>query len=148
MNKDFLDILHALFAADAEFLIVGAFAVSVYSEPRATGDLDIWINATPENAKKVYSALATFGAPLDDLTEKDLSSPDVVFQLGLPPNRIDILTFLTGLNFESAWKNHSMFEFMGKQVPLIGKDDLVKNKKALGRPKDLLDVELIEKHTN
>lgn len=85
MNEDFRDILHALSDADARFPVVGAYAVSVHAEPRATGDLDIWVEPTPENAARVYAALRAFGAPLHDLSERDLATPEVVFQIGLPP---------------------------------------------------------------
>ncbi len=146
MNQDFLDILRELLEAKARFLVVGAFAVSVHAEPRATGDLDIFVEPSPENAKKVFSALKTFGAPLMDLTLEDLSKPGVVFQMGLPPNRIDILTVISGVSFEEAWKGSVSFEIRKLRVPVIGRDEFIKNKKAAGRPKDLLDVDLVEKH--
>lgn len=146
MNKDFLDALRALLETEARFLMVGAFAVSVHAEPRATGDLDIWVESTPENATKVYAALLAFGAPLADLTEKDLATPDVVFQMGLPPNRIDILTSISGVSFEKAWKDRLNVSMSELTVPVIGRASLLTNKRAAGRPKDLIDLELLEKH--
>ena len=139
-------MLHALSEAKVNFLVVGAFAVAVHSEPRATGDLDIWVEPTSENAKRVFRALTSFGAPLADLTVDDLSKPGVVFQMGLPPNRIDILTQVSGISFQEAWATHSTFDLRNLTVPVIGCKALIKNKKAAGRPKDLLDVELLEKH--
>lgn len=146
MNRDFIDLLSALSDADARFLVVGAYAVSVHAEPRATGDLDVWVDPDPDNAKRVHEALATFGAPLAGLTVDDLSTPDIVFQIGLPPRRIDILTTITGVSFEEAWPHRVETTYGGVRVLLIGIDALVRNKEALGRPKDLLDLDLLKKH--
>lgn len=147
MNPDFLDILRALSAADARFLVVGAYAVSVHAEPRATGDLDIWVEATAENAARVHGALRAFGAPLQDLTVGDLGTADVVFQIGLPPRRVDILTSITGVAFGDAWAGRVDVSYGDVRVPVIGRDALLANKRALGRPKDLLDVDLLERRT-
>ncbi|HLG20784.1 MAG TPA: hypothetical protein VI895_13345 [Bdellovibrionota bacterium] len=147
MNQDFLDVLRELLGTESRFLVVGAFALSVHAEPRATGDLDIWVEAAPENAKRVYQALKDFGAPLKDLTVDDLSKPGIVFQMGLPPNRIDILTKISGVTFEEAWTTRVTIDISGLNVPVIGKELFLVNKKAAGRPKDLLDVDLVEKHS-
>lgn len=146
MNQDFLDLLRELCAAEARFLIIGAYAVSVHAEPRATGDLDIWVEPSDENARRVLKALEAFGAPLQDLTVEDLAAPDVVFQIGLPPRRIDILTSITGVQFGDAWKNRVETTYGEIAVPLIGVDELILNKQSLGRPKDLLDLELLRKY--
>lgn len=144
MNPDFVELLRALFAAEARFLVVGAYAVTVHSRPRSTGDLDLWIEATPANAARVYSALRRFGAPLGELRVEDLHSPNVVFQLGVPPRRIDLLTSLTGLeSFEAAWTNRATTGVEGLAVPVLGRADLIANKRALGRPRDLADLELL-----
>ena len=143
VNEDFRDLLSALCDANARFLIVGAYAVSYHAEPRATGDLDVWVEATPENAAHVYEALREFGAPLHDLTQNDLASPDVVFQIGLPPRRIDILTSITGVTFEEAWADRAEVSYGPVRCFAIGRKALIENKLALGRPKDLLDVELL-----
>lgn len=144
-NQDFLDLLHALLEVKARFMIVDAFALSIHAEPRATGDLDIWVESTPENAEKVYRALKQFGAPLVDLTQDDLATVNVVFQIGLPPNRIDLLTSISGVQFSEAWKRHITFDLSGKQIPIIGKEDLICNKQAAGRPKDLIDLQILKK---
>lgn len=146
MNEDFRDLIRALCDADVRFLVVGAYAVSVHSEPRATGDLDIWIEARPANARRAISALRSFGAPLHDLSEADLSTDGVVFQIGLPPRRIDILTGITGVTFAEAWPRRIEVPDEDLVFPVIGFQDLLRNKRALGRPKDLLDVSLLEKH--
>jgi hypothetical protein len=143
MNRDFRDLLRALCDAEARFLVVGAYAVSYHAEPRATGDLDVWVEATADNAARVHAALRAFGAPLAELSEQDLVSPDLVFQIGVPPRRIDIMTGITGVAFADAWDGRVEANYSGVRFPLIGRDALLKNKRALGRPKDLFDVELL-----
>jgi hypothetical protein len=146
MNEDYRDILVALVEQDARFLVVGAHALAVHGYPRATIDLDIWIQSTPDNARRVWRALAAFGAPLQDLdvTEADLTRANVVAQFGLPPNRIDILTGISGLSFEEAWPNHVEGELEGIAVPVLGLDDLLANKRASGRDKDRADIKGLE----
>lgn len=144
MNRDFAEILSALCAAGAEFLIVGAHALAAHGIPRATGDLDIWIRPTSENAERVLAALRAFGAPLFDLTPEDLTRPDTVFQIGLAPCRIDILTSVSGVGFDHAWQRRMSIEVEGLPVGCIGRADLIANKRAAGRPKDLADLALLE----
>jgi hypothetical protein len=143
MNRDFVEMLSALSAAGARFLIVGAHALAAHGAPRATGDLDIWIRATPENAARVYQALRSFGAALFDLTVDDLSKPDTVFQIGLPPSRIDILSSISGVAFDQAWSNRLDIKIGDLDVGVIGREDFVVNKRAAGRPKDLIDLTLL-----
>ena len=143
MNPDFLDLLRALSAAEAQFLIVGAYAVSLHARPRATGDIDVWVDATSENASRVFQALRAFGAPLSELSEADLATPGIVFQIGVPPRRIDILTSLTGITFAEAWPGRVTTRIEGIECPFIGREALVRNKRALGRPRDLADLELL-----
>ena len=144
MNRDFEEMLAALSEAGAAFMVIGAHAVAVYARPRATGDLDVWIRSTPENAERVWEALATFGAPLDQLTREDLATDDVVFQIGLAPNRIDILTTIGGVAFDEAWPRRTMVELWGRSVAVIGREDLITSKRVAGRPRDLADVEELE----
>jgi hypothetical protein len=141
MNPDFVDLLRALRDAEARFLIVGAYALAHFGRPRATGDLDIWVEATPGNAPRVLGALAAFGAPLHDVTEADFSSPGVVFQIGVPPGRIDLLTELTALTFDEAWTTREPGQFGELTVDFIGRDAFIRNKRATGRAKDLGDIE-------
>ena len=143
MNRDFVEMLSALSEAGADYLLVGAHALAVYGIPRATGDIDIWVRPSPENAKKVRAALAAFGAPLFDLTLEDLSRPGTVFQIGVPPGRIDILTGITGVTFEEAWPRRTSVDLPGIAAPVIGRADFVANKRATGRPKDLADLALL-----
>lgn len=144
MNPDFLDILSALSAEGAEFLLVGAYALAVHGYPRATGDLDIWVRPSPENAGRVWKALVRFGAPLLDLNEHDLARPDTVFQIGVAPGRIDILCGIDGVRFGEAWDDHVVRRIGGIDIPVISRAALIRNKKAAGRPKDLADVHALE----
>jgi predicted nucleotidyltransferase len=143
MNRDFVEMLHALCDARVEFLVVGAHALAVHAQPRATGDLDLWIRPSGENAGRAYQALARFGAPLRDLTEKDLATPDQVFQIGLPPNRINLLTSISGVQFEEAWPRRVTVDIEGQAVPVIGREDLIRNKAATGRARDRADLVLL-----
>ena len=144
MNQDFQDLLRELCEAEAEFLVVGAYALAAHGKPRATGDIDIWVKPSATNADRVYAALQSFGAPLEELTVEDLSSPDMVFQMGLPPRRIDVLTEITGVDFADAWPNRIETKFGEVTVPVLGVDDVIKNKRATGRTRDLADVEELE----
>jgi hypothetical protein len=144
MNRDFVEMLAALSDAAADFLVVGAHALAAHGIPRATGDLDIWIRPTPDNADRVWAALERFGAPLDELSPDDLSSPDIVFQIGVSPNRIDLLTSITAVTFEEAWRNRIQVRVADQDVPTIGREDFIRNKRAVGRPRDLADVADIE----
>ena len=146
MNEDYHDILAALVAQNARFLIVGAHALAAHGYPRSTVDIDIWIDATDDNADRVWKALAEFGAPLADLSveRQDLTRPDVVIQFGLPPNRIDVLTGLSGLSFDAAWMNRIEEVLEGVTVPVLGLTDLIANKRATGRDKDRADLKGVE----
>ena len=137
MNPDFLDLLRAFSAADVRFLIVGAYALGLHGRPRATGDLDIWTDATPDNAARVMRALAQFGAPLGDIQEADFAREGVTYQIGMPPRRIDILTALTGLSFGEAWTGRVRKPFGEIEVDFIGRKDFIANKRQTGRLKDL-----------
>jgi len=145
MSPDFLDIIRALSDVDARFIIVGAYAVNVYVNPRATGDLDIWVEPSAHNAQKVWQALTNFGAPLTDVSQADFSRPGVTFQIGISPLRIDILTEISGVSFDEAWADRSMHAFGPLTVPFLGKRTLIQNKRATGRPKDLADLDSLER---
>ena len=141
MNPDFVDRLRALRDGEVRFLVVGAYALAHHGRPRATGDLDIWVDATPANAPRVMLALASFGAPMHDITEQDFWRPGVVFQVGVPPGRIDVLTELTGLTFEEAWPAREPGQFGEIMVDFLGREQFIRNKRATGRAKDLGDIE-------
>ena len=141
VNQDFADLFAALNAAEARYLLVGGYAVALHAEPRFTKDLDIWIEASAGNAARVHRALAAFGAPLSGISELDLATSGNVVQIGVPPNRIDVVTSIDGVEFPEAWSDHVVTTYGHQSVPAIGKDALIKNKRASGRPQDLLDVE-------
>lgn len=136
-------LLRAFSAREVRFLIVGAHALGYWAQPRATGDLDLFVDPSPENAARVFAALQDFGAPLADLRERDLATPGVVFQMGLPPYRIDLNTEQTGISFEEAWSERATLACAGLELPFIGRAAMIRNKRATGRPKDLLDLQLL-----
>ncbi len=143
-NYDYRDLLECLNEADARYLIVGAYAVIYHTEPRYTKDLDIWVEPTPENAAKVWNALARFGAPLADLTPADLCNPDVVFQIGIEPNRVDILADVEGLRFQEAWDRCASGTYADQRIFILGYEDTLRAKKAAGREQDLLDARRLD----
>lgn len=147
MNRDFVEMLSALGAARVEFLVVGAHALAAHGVPRATGDLDIWVRPDASNAARVLEALRVFGAPLFDLTLDDLAGDDTVFQIGLPPSRIDILTGISGVTFAEAWPGRVEIDIGGLKVPVIGREDFVRNKRSTGRPRDLADIAMLDEAT-
>ena len=149
MNEDFRDVLAELLAARARFLVVGAHAVAVHGIPRATGDLDVWIDTGTENIPRVWTALVHFGAPMEALgvTTSDLAKSGTIVQLGVPPRRIDIITSVTGLGFEDAWVRRVTHRVNDLHVPFIGRAELLRNKRATGRPKDLADIDALERRS-
>jgi hypothetical protein len=144
-NSDFEEILLAFNAAGVSYLVVGAFAVAAFSRPRATGDIDLWVDRDRANARRVYLALAQFGAPMDGLTESTFTEPDIVFQIGMPPIRIDILTGIDGVSFDQAWPKRISAPIGAVTAPIISRDDLIRNKRASARPQDLADLERLER---
>jgi hypothetical protein len=146
LNEDFLELLSALRDAEARFLVIGAYAVGIHGRPRATKDLDVWIEASADNAARVLRALHQFGAPLGDLVASDLERVGTGFKMGIPPRRIDILTQIEGISFADAWPNRIDAEFgEGVRCPVIGLADIITNKRAAGRPQDLADVAMLER---
>ena len=144
MNPDFVDLLRTFIAADVRFLIVGAYALGFHGKPRSTGDLDIWVDATPSNARRVMAALSAFGAPLTDVRDEDFARPGITYQVGISPVRVDVLTDLTGLTFEEAWRTRARGRFGEVDVDFLGRSAFLQNKRATGRPKDLVDIEGME----
>jgi hypothetical protein len=139
-NDDLIDLLHALNAEGAKYLIVGGYAFALHGRLRATKDADIFVGIDPQNAHRVWRALASFGAPLNELRPEDLTQPDSFFIMGLPPNQIDIITTIDGVSFEEAWAHRVEQTYGGETAYYIGREDLIKNKTAAARPQDLADV--------
>jgi hypothetical protein len=147
MDPGLRELLSALNAHSVKYLVIGAYAVGVHAEPRATKDLDIWIKADAENSRAVFRALAAFGAPLAGLSPNDFNDEaGSVFQMGQPPLRVDILQRIDGVTFEDAWQNRMVTQ-IGGELPafVISAEDLIRNKLAAGRPQDLLDAAKVQK---
>jgi len=144
LNKDYKDILSALLEQEADFALIGAYAMATYGIVRATMDIDLWIRATPQNASRVYQALAAFGAPVKETSILDFSSPHMVFQIGVAPRRIDILTSISGVSYDEAEREFSNIDVDGLSIKVLSVRHLIKTKNATGRNKDLADVELLE----
>jgi predicted nucleotidyltransferase len=140
LNPDFKDMLSVFSAEGVEFLVVGAYAMAAHGAPRATGDLDFWIRASEQNVERLVRALNQFGAPTESIAPKDFLAPDVVFQIGVEPNRIDLLTNIDGVDFDSAWANRITARVGGMEVPVLGLNDLIANKSAVARARDVADV--------
>lgn len=143
--EDCLDLLTELDAADVEYLVVGAHALAAHGVVRATSDFDILVKPTPSNAVRVVAALRRFGAPLGvhGVGEADFARLGTVYQMGLPPVRIDLLTQISGVPFEEAWDSHIRVHTSGRVLPVLGRDALLKNKLATGRAKDVLDAQAL-----
>lgn len=146
LPDDFVDIVLCLNAEAVDFVIVGAHALAVHGAPRATGDLDILVRATPENSERVYRALVRFGAPIaaHGLTAADFRTPGTVYQMGLPPHRIDVLTEISGVTYDEAATDTTSALLGSERARFIGLDAMIRNKKASGRTKDLADAEALE----
>jgi hypothetical protein len=144
-NDDYRDLLRTFVAGNVEFLLIGAHALALHGVPRFSEDIDVWVRATPENAERVYRCLAEFGAPMSDVTVEDFAGDDLVYQIGVAPTRIDILTGISGVSFDDAWPRRAQAAYDGVPIGIIGRDDLIANKRATGRPKDLSDVAALER---
>jgi hypothetical protein len=144
LNEDYKEMLQCLADEDAKFLVVGAYAMAAHGYPRATMDIDIWIMPSRDNAVAVLRALRRFGAPVRGLAIKDLQKDDTIFQIGVAPRRIDIITGASGLRFEQAFARSTSIRIEGLQFRIPSVDDLIRNKKASGRTKDLADAEALE----
>lgn len=145
LNKDFKDMIEIFLRKQVRFLLVGGVSINLYGYARTTKDLDLFVEASKENADKILTSLAEFGAPMDDIFAEDFEKEGTVFQIGVDPIRIDIITKISGVEFQDAIKNKKILEIEGIKVPVISLSDLIKNKKASGRLQDLADVERLEK---
>ncbi len=148
LNEDYKDMLRALCDENVRFMLVGAYALAAHGYPRATMDIDIWVMPSPENADAVTRALRRFGAPLDNLTKEDLLKDGTIFQIGVVPRRIDIITAASGLRFEPTYQNSISVNIEGIEVRIPSIEDLILNKNATGRTKDLADAEALKSLKN
>ncbi len=145
MSPDFKELLSTFNAHRVDYLVVGAHALAAHGYVRATGDLDVWVRPEAANAKRALDALRAFGAPLHDLDEEDLTRAGTVFQIGVAPIRIDVLTSIDGVTFDEAWADRLTAKFVDLPVPVLSAKHLIKNKRTVGRTQDLADVEWLEK---
>ena len=146
MNPDFRDLLAEFNAHGVEFIVVGAHALAAHGFVRATKDLDVWVRPDADNARRTLSALSAFGAPLHDLSPDDLSRPGLIFQIGVEPIRIDVITAIDGVEFSEAWAERMPARFADQNAAVLSREHLLINKRAAGRDQDLLDVKWLEKH--
>jgi hypothetical protein len=145
LNSDFRDILCSLLDESVEFLLVGSYAVAVHGRARATEDLDIWVRPSEANSHRVMQALLRFGAPTSSLSAQDFQSADLVFQMGNPPWRIDLLTAIDGVTFDEAWPERQEWLVDNLTIPVLSKRHLIQNKRSVGRKKDLADIAMLER---
>jgi len=143
LSRDFIEFVKCLNRRGVEYLLVGGHAVAFHGRPRFTKDIDFWIRLSPANAKKMIEALADFGFGDAGIRKEDLSTPGKVVQLGLPPNRIDLVTSAEGVDFGEAWKRRIETQYAGQKLFVIHLQDLVRNKKAMGRKQDLVDLDYL-----
>jgi len=148
LNSDFRDILSAFCEEKVEFMLVGAYAVAAHGLPRATGDIDLWVKCSEKNAERVWAAIMNFGAPLANISKQDFITRGNVVQIGVMPRRIDILTQITGIEYEEAEQQLITIEIEGLAIPVIGLAHLVQNKSAVGRPQDKADVARLQELRN
>ena len=144
LNRDFRDILSSFNAERVEYMVVGAYALAAHGLPRSTGDIDLWVRPTSDNAQRVERALIAFGAPTDQFSRSDFESDDLILQLGVPPGRVDIITSIESVSFDEAWPNHIVVVLDSISVPVLGRGELLRNKRAVGRPQDQADVARLE----
>lgn len=143
LHPDLSAFVALLNARNVEYLIVGARALAFFGVPRMTGDLDFLFSASSENTTRLIGVLEEYGFDSHDLTAEDLQASEMVLQLGYPPNRIDLLNTLTGVSFEEAWRDRQAGELDGIPVSYLSRDHFIANKRALGRPKDLADIDAV-----
>jgi hypothetical protein len=141
IDRDFREFVESFLARDVRFLVVGGYALAAHGLPRATGDFDTWVWVDRANARRIVSALEDFGFGGIGITDDDFLERDRVVQLGYPPLRIDVITSIDGVEFNEAYDRRLTIEVDGLHLPVIGRDDLIANKRASGRPQDLADLQ-------
>ncbi len=139
-NPDFSDLLKILNEFNVRYLLVGGYAVMYFTEPRFTKDFDIWVEPTKENARKVWDALAKYGAPLEQVRLADFYNKELIYQIGIAPNRIDVMMDVPGLEFQSAWSNRVIGRYADTTLNILNIDELIIAKQTSGREQDLLDL--------
>lgn len=144
LNDDYREILQILIKSRVRFLVIGAYAMAIYGHPRSTGDFDIWVEPSKRNSEKIYQSLKKFGAPVSDMRQDTFCEKGIVFQIGVSPRRVDIITDIDGVDFNKAYKNKKVAKVSGIKLPFISKEDIIKNKESTGRDKDMLDLKYLK----
>jgi len=140
ISSDYKDLFKTLNRHKVKYLVVGAYAVTFYTEPRYTKDIDIWVNNEGINAERLYKTLTDFGAPLKNISVKDFTNEKTIYQIGVDPVRIDIIMGLPGLKFEKVWKNRKKSKYGGVSIDIMGIKELIYSKKKAGREQDVSDI--------
>ena len=145
MNSDFKELLQCLNDRKVHYLIIGGYAVSYYSEPRYTKDLDLFVEPSATNSRRLRRALDEFGAPVDNLERDDFAIPGLLYVFGLPPSRVDILNRVKGVRFAGAWQRRKVVEIDGVKMPFVSLKDLKRMKASMKRPQDLIDLKKLQR---
>ena len=145
ISYDYEDLFKILNKYRVKYLVAGAYAVSYYAEPRFTKDIDIWVDPKPSNAQRVYNALKAFGAPLRGITPKDFTNKKIIYQIGVPPLRVDIMMGLPGLTFAKAWEKRKKTKYNKTSIYILSKQDLIVSKEQIKRDQDILDIKNLKK---
>ena len=148
LNQDYKEMLSTLLEEKVNFLLIGAYALAAHGYPRATGDIDLFIQPNENNAEKVYKALVKFGAPLQNISVKDFATPGTIFQIGIIPRRIDIINSIDGVSFEDAYSDRIIVNIESMPIPVLSKKNMIINKEATGRPKDKTDADVMKNFPN
>ncbi|MES2996652.1 MAG: nucleotidyl transferase AbiEii/AbiGii toxin family protein [Verrucomicrobiota bacterium] len=143
LHRDFKECIESLLAHEVEFVVIGGYAVAAHGRPRYTGDIDFFVRKSSENARRIVDALHEFFGPLPEIKEENFLDDDRMSQFGLEPLRIDFLVHIKGVDFDTAWENRVIIDHAGIQIPFISLEDLLRNKQATGRKKDLIDLDLL-----
>lgn len=148
LNEDYREMLQILLGNKVKFIVVGAYAMGAQGYPRATGDFDVWVEPSAENSPKVYNSIKEFGAPLREITPDSFTERGIIYQIGVVPRRIDIITFINGVDFDKAYEEREEIEVENIKIPFLSKKNIIKNKESTGRDKDKLDVKYLKKKSN
>jgi len=140
LNEDYKEILQIFLKNRVKFLVVGAYAMAAHGYPRATGDIDIWVEASAQNSKRIYKSLLDFGADIKDINERTFEAKEIIFQIGVAPRRIDIITYIDGVDFPTAYEEKQLILLEDMEIPFLSRENLIKNKEATGRLKDKADA--------
>lgn len=143
LAPDFSEFFGLLDAHRAEYLVVGAYALALHGAPRFTGDIDVFVRPTHENARRVLDAIRAFGFPVEPLTAERLCQQDALVEMGVPPVQIHVMSAISGVTWEEAWAGRVEHDAEDRRIPFLGRRELVANKRAAGRAKDLADIEAL-----